>query len=122
MNFLYLLCVPRWLDVLRHSLSVSDGAAGGGAESAGAGQDPALVYHEAAERLPRAPQQTCRHMLLLLGGSYARGTACTACIEVFSPLYFYTIAFIFHVQHEKITLGMFQMALSYILALSKQLG
>lgn len=68
------LCLSRWLDVLRHSLSVSDGSIGGGAESAGAGQDPTLVYHEAAERLPRAPQQACRHMLLLLGGSYVRGT------------------------------------------------
>lgn len=67
-------CVSRWLDVLRHSLSVSDGSTGGGAESAGAGPDPALVCHEAADRLPRAPQQTCRHMLLVLGGSYARGT------------------------------------------------
>lgn len=68
------ICVYRWLDVLRHSLSVSDGSTGGGAESTGAGQDPALVHHEAADRLPRAPQQTCRHMLLLLGGSYTRGT------------------------------------------------
>lgn len=67
-------CVSRWLDVLRHSLPVSDGTTGGGIESAGAGPDPALVYHEAADRFPRAPQQTCRHMLLLLGGSYARGT------------------------------------------------
>ena len=53
---------------------MSDGSTGGGAESAGAGQDPSLVYHEAADGLPRASQQTCRHMLLLLGGSYARGT------------------------------------------------
>ena len=68
------MCVPRRLDVLRHSHSVSDGSFGGGAESAGAGQDPALVHHEAAERLPRPSQQACRHMLLLLGGSYARGT------------------------------------------------
>lgn len=68
------VCVSRWLDVLRHSLSVSDGTTGGGAESARAGQNSTLVHHEAAERLPRATQQTCRHMLLLLGGSNARGT------------------------------------------------
>lgn len=68
------VCMSRWLDVLRHSLSVSDGSTGGGAESTGAGQDPALVHHEAADWLPRAPQQTCRHMLLLLGGSYTRST------------------------------------------------
>lgn len=68
-----LCCVSRRLDVLRHSLSVSDGSTGGGAESAGTGPDPALVHHEAAERFPRPPKQTRRYMLLLLGGSYIGG-------------------------------------------------
>ncbi len=68
------VCVSRWLDVLRYCLSVPDGSTGGGAESARAGQDSPLVHHEAANRFPRAPQQACGHMLLLLGGSYARGT------------------------------------------------
>lgn len=76
-SFNYVSCtcrsVCRRLDVLRHRLAVSDGSPGGGTESARAGPDPPLVYYEAADRLPRAPQQTCRHMLLLLGGSYARG-------------------------------------------------
>lgn len=64
----------RWLDILRHRLPLSDGSTGRGAESTGAGSDPTLVHHAAAEWLPRAPKQTCRHMLLLLGGSYAWGT------------------------------------------------
>lgn len=62
--------VRRWLDVLRHRHSVPDGATGGGAQPSRAGRDPPLVHYEAAERLPRAPQQTCRYVLLLLGGSH----------------------------------------------------
>lgn len=64
----------RWLDILRHRLSVPDGSTGGDAEPARAGRDPPLVRHEAAEWLPRAPQQTCGHVLLLLGGSHTGGT------------------------------------------------
>lgn len=71
-----LVCLRcRRLDVLRYRLPVSDGPTGGGAEPTGAGSDPALVRHAAADGLPRAPQQACRHLLLLLGGSYTRGTA-----------------------------------------------
>lgn len=65
------LSARRWLDLLRHRLPVPDGSTGGDAEPAGAERHSALVHYEAAEWLPRAPQQTCRHMLLLLGGSHA---------------------------------------------------
>lgn len=64
------MCARRWLDVLRHRLSVPDGSTGGDAEPARAGRDPPLVHHAAAEWLPRAPQQTRGYMLLLLGGSH----------------------------------------------------
>lgn len=64
----------RWLDVLRHRLSVPDGSAGGDAEPARAGRDPPLVHYEAAEWLPRAAQQACGHVLLLLGGGHTGGT------------------------------------------------
>lgn len=74
----------RWLDVLRHRLPVPDGSAGGDAEPAGAGRDPPLVHHEAAERLPRAAQQARGHLLLLLGGGHAGGTLASKSSDVHS--------------------------------------
>lgn len=77
------MSVRRWMDVLRHRLSVPDGSAGGGAEPEGAGRDPPLVHHEAAERLPRAPQQTRGYLLLLLGGSHTEGNGDShPCLEI----------------------------------------
>ncbi|GLD54084.1 geranylgeranyl transferase type-1 subunit beta [Lates japonicus] len=49
----------------------------------GAGQDPP-VYHEAAERFPRAPPTACRHMPLLLGGATLE---CTDCLLGCVPVY-----------------------------------
>lgn len=74
----------RWcrrLDVLRDCLPVSDGPTRWGAEPSGAWSDPTVVHHAAADRLPRAPQQTCRYLLLLLGGSHTRGTDANRCFH-----------------------------------------
>lgn len=60
---------------------MSDGPTRGGAESPGAGPDPTLVHHAAADGLSRAPQQTRRHLLLLLGGSYTRGMDADMCLQ-----------------------------------------